>query len=109
MQSDPAGIWRVGPALDPRIEGQKALVALDGQRVIAPGEEKFYPAIESLRWQERHLTTRITVFQVVGAMRVHFGKRRPKKLPARLPKVGRRLQTKQLRVLGSRSLGISGS
>jgi putative restriction endonuclease len=54
----PAGIWRVGPALDSRIEGQKALVALDGQRVIAPSEEKFYPAVESLRWRERHLTTK---------------------------------------------------
>lgn len=54
----PAGIWRVGPALDARIEGQKALVQLDGQRVIAPAEEKFYPAIESLRWRQRHLTTR---------------------------------------------------
>jgi putative restriction endonuclease len=53
-----AGIWRVGPALDPRIEGQKALVALDGQRVIAPTEEKFYPAIESLRWREQRFTTK---------------------------------------------------
>ena len=52
------GIWRVGPALDSRIEGQKALVALDGQRVIAPTEDKFYPAIESLRWREQHLTTK---------------------------------------------------
>ena len=50
-----AGVWRVGPALDSRIEGQKALVALDGQRVIAPSEEKFYPAIESLRWREKQL------------------------------------------------------
>ena len=53
-----AGIWRVGPALDARIEGQKALVALDGQSVIAPAEEKFYPAIESLRWRHEHLTTK---------------------------------------------------
>ncbi len=53
-----AGIWRVGPALDSRIEGQKALVALDGQRVIPPVEEKFYPAIESLRWRQEHLTTK---------------------------------------------------
>lgn len=53
----PAGIWRVGPALDARIEGQKALLALDGHRVIAPAEEKFYPSIESLRWREEHLTT----------------------------------------------------
>ena len=41
----PAGIWRVGPALDSRIEGQKALVALDGQRVIPPVEEMFCPAV----------------------------------------------------------------
>jgi putative restriction endonuclease len=53
-----AGIWRVGPALDSRIEGQKALVALDGQRVIAPAEEKFYPALESLRWREKHLSAK---------------------------------------------------
>jgi predicted restriction endonuclease len=53
-----AGIWRVGPALDSRIEGQKALVALDGQRVIAPAEEKFYPVMESLRWREQRLTTK---------------------------------------------------
>ena len=45
------------PALDARIEGQKALVALDGQRVIAPAE-KFYPALESLRWREQHLTAK---------------------------------------------------
>jgi hypothetical protein len=34
------------------------LVALDGQRVIAPTEEKFYPAIESLRWRQQHLSTK---------------------------------------------------
>jgi len=50
-----AGIWRVGPSLDSRIEGQKDLVALHGQRVIPPTEEKFYPAFESLRWREQHL------------------------------------------------------
>ncbi len=53
----PAGVWRVGPALDARIEGQKALIELAGQRVIAPAEEEFYPAIESLRWREQHLVT----------------------------------------------------
>jgi putative restriction endonuclease len=51
-----AGIWRVGPALDSRIEGQKDLVALQGQRVLPPVEEKFYPARESLRWREEKLT-----------------------------------------------------
>jgi putative restriction endonuclease len=52
------GIWRVGPALDRRIEGQKALVELDGQRVISPAEKKFYPAIEGLRWREERLSVR---------------------------------------------------
>jgi putative restriction endonuclease len=54
----PAGIWRVGPALDSRIEGQKDLVALHGQRVLPPTEEKFFPARESLRWREEHLVVR---------------------------------------------------
>jgi hypothetical protein len=54
----PAGIWRVVPALDSRIEGQKDLVTLHGQRVLPPGEEKFYPASESLRWREEHLTVK---------------------------------------------------
>ncbi len=53
-----AGIWRVGPALDSRIEGQKDLVALHDQRVIPPTEDMFYPALESLRWREHHLTTK---------------------------------------------------
>jgi putative restriction endonuclease len=50
-----AGVWRVGSALDVRIEGQKDLVALANQPVIPPGEQKFYPAIESLHWREAHL------------------------------------------------------
>lgn len=53
-----AGTWRVGPLLDSRIEGQKGLVELAGQRVIAPAERKFYPTIESLRWREQRLITR---------------------------------------------------
>ncbi len=53
-----AGVWRIGLALDSRIEGQRALVSLDGQRVLAPTEEKFLPAIESLRWREQHLATK---------------------------------------------------
>jgi putative restriction endonuclease len=53
-----AGIWQVGPALDSRIDGQKDLVALHGQRVIPPTEEKFCPAIESLRWREQHLNAK---------------------------------------------------
>lgn len=53
----PAGIWHVHPErLDKRIEGQRELVALHGQGVIPPSEEKFYPALESLQWREEHLT-----------------------------------------------------
>jgi hypothetical protein len=26
--------------------------------ILTPGEEKFYPAVESLRWREQHLTTK---------------------------------------------------
>jgi putative restriction endonuclease len=54
----PAGIWRVNKdRLDERIEGQRDLVAIAGKSVIPPGEEKFYPALESLRWREEHLVT----------------------------------------------------
>jgi putative restriction endonuclease len=51
-----AGVWRVNEErLDDRIEGQRDLVALANRPVIPPSEEKFYPAIESLRWREKHL------------------------------------------------------
>ncbi len=53
-----AGVWRVGRGLDARIEGQKDLVALANQPVIPPLEDKFCPAIESLRWREQHLTAK---------------------------------------------------
>jgi len=52
------GIWRVGLGLDARIEGQKDLVALANQPVIPPHEKKFYPAIENLRWREKHITAK---------------------------------------------------
>jgi putative restriction endonuclease len=53
-----AGVWRVNDRqLDDRIEGQRDLVALAGKPVIPPGEEKFFPALESLRWREEHLVT----------------------------------------------------
>lgn len=52
-----AGTWRVNERrLDDRIEGQRELVGLGGKAVIPPSEEKFYPAPESLRWREEHLT-----------------------------------------------------
>jgi putative restriction endonuclease len=52
-----AGVWRVNEErLDDRIEGQRDLVTLAGRPLIAPSEEKFYPAVESLRWREEHLT-----------------------------------------------------
>jgi len=51
-----AGIWQVNQKrLDDRIEGQRDLVAIAGKSVIPPSAEKFYPAIESLRWREEHL------------------------------------------------------
>ncbi len=53
-----AGIWRVGPGLDARIEGQKDLIALANQPVIPPNEKKFYPAVESLRWREKRLSAK---------------------------------------------------
>jgi len=37
------------------IKGQRDWVAIAGQSVIPPGEEKFYPARESLRWRAEHL------------------------------------------------------
>jgi len=43
--------------LDDRIDGQRDLVASAGKSVIPPGEEKFYPALESLRWPEEHVVT----------------------------------------------------
>lgn len=54
-----AGIWRVNEErLDERIEGQRELVVLAGKAVIPPSEEKFYPAVESLRWREEHLAAK---------------------------------------------------
>lgn len=67
-----AGIWQVNEKrLDDRIEGQRDLVAIAGKSVIPPSEEKFYPAIESLRWREEHLVTE--TLQKKG--RVHFHER----------------------------------
>jgi len=46
------------PALSFRIsiiEDQRDLVAIAGKSVIPPGEEKFYPALESLPWRAEHL------------------------------------------------------
>lgn len=49
------GVWRVSRRLEERKEGQRDLVALAGKPVIPPGEEKFYPAFECLRWRQQHL------------------------------------------------------
>lgn len=49
------GVWRVSRRLDDRLHGQRDLVALAGRAVIPPGEEKFYPAPEGLRWREEKL------------------------------------------------------
>jgi putative restriction endonuclease len=52
-----AGVWRVNiRRLDDRIEGQRELVALADKPVIPPADKQFYPASESLRWREKHLT-----------------------------------------------------
>lgn len=53
-----AGVWRVGRRLDARIEGQKELVAPANQPIVPPSEEKLYPALDSLRWREKHLNAR---------------------------------------------------
>ena len=50
-----AGVWRVRPGLDIRVEGQQDLVGLANQPVIPPNEEKFFPAVESLKWREERL------------------------------------------------------
>jgi putative restriction endonuclease len=50
-----AGVWRVSPLLDDRIDDQKDLLALNDRPVIKPVEEKFYPAEENLKWRETFL------------------------------------------------------
>lgn len=50
-----AGVWRVGRALDARIDGQKELVTLSGRPVIEPNEVKFLPAARGLKWREERL------------------------------------------------------
>ena len=59
---DPAhtapGIWKVSGRLDNRIEGQKDLLDLADRPVIEPKEKIFYPALESLRWREAHLSVK---------------------------------------------------
>lgn len=49
------GVWRVSPRLDDRLPGQQELHALDGRKVIAPRERKFYPDPAGLRWREERL------------------------------------------------------
>jgi putative restriction endonuclease len=53
-----AGIWRVHPRLDDRLDSRRDLIGLSGRPVMKPSEEKFFPAPESLRWREQHLTTK---------------------------------------------------
>jgi hypothetical protein len=50
-----AGVWRVNPRLDDRIEGQRNLVKLADRPVIPPREKKFLPATEALEWREQRL------------------------------------------------------
>ncbi len=49
------GVWRASPRLDNRIHGQRELAELDGRPVIPPGEDKFLPAEEGLRWRQEKL------------------------------------------------------
>ncbi len=49
------GIWRVSPRLDNRIQAQRELIEINGRSVIPPGEEKFLPAEDGLRWREDKL------------------------------------------------------
>lgn len=51
------GVWRVSQRLEDRLHGQRELVALAGKPVIPPGEDKFYPAVESLRWRQDKLAS----------------------------------------------------
>lgn len=49
------GVWRVSSRLDDRIRGQRELFDLNGRPVIPPGEGKFLPAEEGLRWRQEKL------------------------------------------------------
>jgi putative restriction endonuclease len=49
------GVWRASARLDDRLHGQRELAALAGRPVIPPGEGKFFPAEEGLRWREEKL------------------------------------------------------
>lgn len=53
-----AGVWQINTRrLDERVDGQRELVALADKPVLPPKEKQFYPASESLRWREEHLTS----------------------------------------------------
>lgn len=54
-RTHPEGVWKVSPRLEERRTGERELVELAGRPVLRPEEEKFYPALESLRWREEHL------------------------------------------------------
>jgi putative restriction endonuclease len=47
--------WRVSPALDDRIEGQRTLLDMHGRRIILPSSTRFHPKAEALRWREEQL------------------------------------------------------
>jgi putative restriction endonuclease len=55
-----AGIWRLSPRVDERRDSRKDLTSLSGKPVLEPTEEKFLPALESLRWREVHLRSSVT-------------------------------------------------
>jgi putative restriction endonuclease len=53
-----AGIWRISQRLDERRDSRKDLISLLGKPVLEPAEQIFFPARESLRWREEHLTVK---------------------------------------------------
>ncbi|MBI4831438.1 MAG: HNH endonuclease [Candidatus Lindowbacteria bacterium] len=48
-------LWKVSKDLEPRIEGQKDLLMLDGVGVLMPKDKRYYPKTESLKWRMDHL------------------------------------------------------
>ena len=55
IERDGKLVWQPSLMLDGRIEGQRALVQLDGERLLLPAERKFHPAEESVAWRIRQL------------------------------------------------------
>jgi len=48
-------VWKPSPLLDERLEGQNALIELDGKPLLLPRERKFHPAREAVAWRTERL------------------------------------------------------